>query len=122
MKPKDPIWGFFIQTEGKTTAKCKDCKADISAKAPRLKAHREKTKTKPTVWWLCIGRTGTVSSNLCKIAQKLMCLPASSASIERVFSNFGLIQSKLRNRLGLSRASKLVLCYRFLRGSEEIDW
>lgn len=42
MKPKDPIWGFFIQTEGKTTAKCKDCKADISAKAPRLKAHREK--------------------------------------------------------------------------------
>ena len=43
-------------------------------------------------------------------------------AIEHVFSNFGVIQTKLRNRLGLSKAAKLVTCYQFLRGKDEIDW
>ena len=33
-----------------------------------------------------------------------------------------MIQSKLRNRLGLAKAGKLVLYYRMLRGKDEIDW
>ena len=37
-----------------------------------------------------------------------MSMAASLAAVERVFSNFGLIQTKLRNRLGLSKAAKLV--------------
>jgi len=28
-----------------------------------------------------------------------------------IFSNFGAIQNKLRNRLGLEKAAKLVSCY-----------
>ena len=32
---------------------------------------------------------------------------------------FGVIQTKLRNRLGLQKATKLVMCYWFLRGKEE---
>jgi hypothetical protein len=44
------------------------------------------------------------------------------AAIERFFSNFVMIQSKLRNRLGLVKAGKLVFCYRMLRGKDEIDW
>ena len=35
-------------------------------------------------------------------------MPSCSAAIERIFSNFGMIQSKLRNRLGLVKAGKLV--------------
>jgi hypothetical protein len=49
-------------------------------------------------------------------------MPSSSAAIERIFSNFGMILSKLRNRLGLVQAGKLVFCYRMLRGKDEIDW
>jgi hypothetical protein len=47
---------------------------------------------------------------------------SSSVSIERVFSNFGLIQTKLRNRLGLQKAVKLVFSYLYLSGKEDIDW
>jgi hypothetical protein len=49
-------------------------------------------------------------------------MSSCSAAIERIFSNFGMIQSKLRNRLGLAKAGKLVLYYRMLRGKDEIDW
>ena len=45
---------------------------------------------------------------------------ASSASIERVFSTFGLVHSKLRNRLGIEKAAKLVFCFR-QQGLFEID-
>ena len=38
---------------------------------------------------------------------KLLSLPASSASIERIFSNFGMLQTKLRNRLGLAKTPNL---------------
>jgi len=47
----------------------------------------------------------------------------SSAPIERIFTNFGYIHSKLRNRLGGAAAAKLVFCYCMLRGSgsEDLD-
>ena len=67
-------------------------------------------------------KSNAINKDLCELAYKLMAMPASSASIERVFSNFGLIQSKLRNRLGVQKAAKLVACYRILRGKEELDW
>ena len=51
---------------------------------------------------------------------KLLSALCSSASIERVFSNFSYIYSKLRNRLGVSKASKLVFCYKMLHGSHEL--
>jgi hypothetical protein len=49
-------------------------------------------------------------------------MSSSLAAIERIFSNFVMIQSKLGNRLGLVKAGKLVFCYRMLRGKDEIDW
>ena len=79
------------------------------------------SKTRPTVWWQCVKKTGTVNLRLGEIACQLGSMPASSASTEMVFSNFGIIRNKLRNRLGLQKAAKLVMCYRELSGSEEID-
>ncbi|XP_053380950.1 uncharacterized protein LOC128549017 [Mercenaria mercenaria] len=46
---------------------------------------------------------------------------ASSASTERVFSNFGSIQTKLRNRLGIEKTTKLVFSYTMLCDKEELD-
>jgi hypothetical protein len=77
----------------------------------------------PTIWWTSIlNSKATVSPLLINVALKLLRLPSSSAAIERVFSNFGLVQSKLRNQLGLEKAAKLVMCYRQLRGRTEMDW
>lgn len=76
----------------------------------------------PIVWWKCIQRSGKISESLCEFAVKLLTMPASSASVERIFSNFGLVQTKLRNRLGLEKATKLVTCYRHLRGDHDIEW
>jgi hypothetical protein len=45
--------------------------------------------------------------------QLLLEMPSSLAAIERVFSNFVMIQSKLRNRLVLVKAGKLVFCLFF---------
>ena len=41
--------------------------------------------------------------------------PASSAGLERTFSRYGLIHTKLRNRLSNERCRKLVKVYRNLR-------
>ena len=38
----------------------------------------------------------------------------SSAGIERIFSTFGFVHSKVRNRLGTAKAGKLVFIYKLL--------
>ena len=38
----------------------------------------------------------------------------SSAGVERIFSTFGIVHSKLRNRLGAVKAGKLVFIYKLL--------
>ncbi|MEO0901481.1 MAG: hAT transposon family protein [Bacteroidota bacterium] len=75
------------------------------------------------IWWKSVSKTcHGVNPEFCKLAMQLLSFPASSASIERIFSNFGLVETKLRNRLGLGTAAKLVSCYRHLRGAIELDW
>ena len=46
----------------------------------------------------------------------------SSASSERIFSNFVNIHTKVHNLLCNSKAFKMVFCYRILRGSAELDY
>ena len=75
----------------------------------------------PVVWWKGL-KMYSVPSSFIDLAALLLASPASSASIERVFSSFGLIHTKVRNRLGNAKAAKLVFCYRMLRGKEELDY
>ena len=75
------------------------------------------------MWWTCVKRTcKLVNMKLCDPTNVLHHLPTSSVSVERIFSNFGAIQTKLHNRLGLEKAAKLVTCYRELHGSMELNW
>ena len=84
------------------------------------------TSFKPSKWWKLVE---TISSKLeklptgfCHFFYQLHCVPCSSASIERFFSTFGLIWSKVRNRLGTEKAEKLVKVYRYLREEGDFDW
>lgn len=46
---------------------------------------------------------------------RIFLLPSSSAGIERIFSKAGLVHSKLRNRLHLTKVGRLVKVARLLR-------
>ena len=58
-----------------------------------------------------------LNQNFVKFCARLMSAPASSVSLERIFSTFGYVRvyTKLRNRLQLKTTSKIVyFCYRHL--------
>jgi hAT family C-terminal dimerisation region len=59
----------------------------------------------PLAWWK--GHRETIPV-LCQIARKILCIPATSAPSERVFSVTGLTISKLRSRLDCENASCLI--------------
>lgn len=72
----------------------------------------------PARWWASL-RNSNVHEDLEKLAIRLYNCPVSSASSEMIFSNFGMVHSKLRNRLGGTRCAQLVFCYRQLLGSSQ---
>jgi uncharacterized protein YuzB (UPF0349 family) len=55
-----------------------------------------------------------------KLLEQLLTATSSSAGVERIFSSFGLVHSKLRNRLGVEKAGKLVFLMRRLN-NEQLD-
>ena len=55
------------------------------------------------------------AKKFCILMRSLLTCPASSAGLERLFSSFGLIHTKLRNRLGNEKVAKLVKVYTSLR-------
>lgn len=68
--------------------------------------------TKPIIWWKAFGNS--ISSDCLMMVNQLFTAVASTASVERNFSSFGLVQSKLRNRLGNEKAAKLVQIFKEL--------
>ena len=77
---------------------------------------------KPDTWWKTVGESCVLPDGFVDLMITLHVATASSASLERIFSTFGLVITKLRNRLGLQKAQKLVFCYRMLRGPTELDY
>lgn len=75
----------------------------------------------PLTWWKATAAFG-VPSSFISLASLLLGTPPSSASIERIFSSFGAIHTKIRNRLGNEKTAKLVFCYRMLRGNLDLDY
>ncbi|GBP64815.1 hypothetical protein EVAR_50331_1 [Eumeta japonica] len=69
-------------------------------------------KTHVSVWWKSVSTK--VDPGMLDITCQLFTATASSAEIERLFSSFGLVHSKLRNKLGTEKAAKLVAIMRAL--------
>lgn len=66
-------------------------------------------------WWSSFKEfQGTVKMEDFKILYKLFSASATSADVERIFSTFNLVHSKIRNALGTEKAGKLVFLFRVL--------
>jgi len=63
-------------------------------------------KIKPLTWWIALEKNLTKEMN--EMVKQLFTSCASSAGIERIFSTYGIVHTKLRNRLGIEKSSKLV--------------
>ena len=69
-------------------------------------------KTKPEIYW----KTMKIEFPLiADIALTYLPLPASTASLERVFSMWSHVHSKTRNRLSSKTSEKLIFCYHSLK-------
>ena len=79
------------------------------------------TKLSHVTRWKAFKSAG-VNSDYVSVALQLLSAPALSASIERIFSNFSHIHTKIKNRLGNLKTSKLVFCYRMLHGDCVLDY
>lgn len=66
----------------------------------------------PVDWWRSHGNR--LHPDTIHVAKQLLTAISSSAGVERVFSSFGLVHSKLRNRLGIGKAAKLVFLFKLL--------
>lgn len=78
-------------------------------------------------WWKLMGckseKNDLLNTDFCKFLEDLHNITSTSASIERIFSTFGLVWSKLRNKLGCEKAKKLVKVYKYLKSKGvESEW
>jgi len=69
-------------------------------------------KIKPLTWWSALEKNLTKEMN--DMVKQLFTSCASSAGIERIFSTYGIVHTKLRNRLGIEKSAKLVSVFKSL--------
>lgn len=76
----------------------------------------------PLEWWMSQKNifSEEEQSKIFPVVKQLFGAIASSAAVERVFSTFGIVQSKLRNRLGIEKAGKLVFLFKYY--NNDIDF
>jgi len=70
----------------------------------------------PLTWWKVAAKTIPIPlrEQMIDLCSQLLSAVASTAGLERIFSSFGLVHSKLRNRLGNEKAAKLTFLFRAL--------
>ena len=66
-------------------------------------------------WWRSVAKSCETSKEFCGLIAHLQACPFNSGSIERIFSKFSFVHTKLRNRLTITNVSKLVFCYGMLK-------
>lgn len=69
----------------------------------------------PQIWWMSFQNS--ISEDMKLLCNQLFSAVASSAGIERMFSSFGLVHSKMRNKLGNEKAAKLTAIFKHLNRS-----
>lgn len=70
------------------------------------------SKVSPLIWWTSFEKK--LTPDFFYLIKQIFTAVSSSAGIERLFSTFGLVHTKLRNRLGVEKASKLVSVFKSL--------
>lgn len=74
-------------------------------------------------WYMLLkkknAKTNRIPDEFLDFVINLLVCPASTASLERIFSTYGLIWTDLRNRLGPEKAEKLVKVNRFLNDKDK---
>ncbi|XP_053102956.1 uncharacterized protein LOC128323583 [Hemicordylus capensis] len=75
-------------------------------------------KVTPVNWWKSLKH---LDLETVQVMISLLTAVASSAGVERILSSFGLIHSKLRNRLGPDKAGKLVFLFQIMNKEEDED-
>ncbi|XP_050805718.1 uncharacterized protein LOC127049204 [Gopherus flavomarginatus] len=92
---------------------------NIRAKGERFKkymfADDVLKKVTPVNWWKSLKH---LDSETVEMIISLLTTVASSASVKRIFSSFGLIHSKLRNCLGPEKTGKLVFLFQIMNKQE----
>ena len=63
------------------------------------------TRANPLAWW---RKHESLYPNLARLARRYLCIPATSASVERLFSVAGLVLTQLRSRLKSDIADDLI--------------
>ena len=71
-------------------------------------------------WWTALNASAELPPKFFALMKQLHGASASSASMERVFSTFGLNQTKLRNGLCTEKLSKLAFCHQMLRKAYQV--
>lgn len=72
---------------------------------------------KPEVYWSLVKE---IHSELAELAALLFAVPASSAQVERVFSNWHYVYSNIKNRLTSTKASKLRHIYFSIKNIDQL--
>lgn len=60
--------------------------------------------------------------NLNKLVKGLMCLPHTSASVERIFSQLNLIKTDIRNRLDIKTCNSIILSKQLMNDKSCYTW
>ena len=79
---------------------------------------KRKKITSPKTFWHYAGELG--HENLAAFESGYLKIPASTAQLERLFSNWAFVHSDTRNRLSDETSKKLVNIYFTLRSTDEI--
>ena len=64
----------------------------------------------PIAWWQ--SHDGMIPDDNLTTVKQLLSAVAASSGVERVFSTYGLVQSKLCNCLGTDKAAKLIVLFK----------
>ena len=91
---------------------CDQLQADAGPFKPFMFTEEVLQTISPLTWWE--SQKSVLQSNVMVLCRKILGAVASSAGVERIFSTFGFVHSKVRNRLGTAKAGKLVFLYKML--------
>lgn len=88
--------------------------------------------TSPMTWWKSVNMRGSGwpkkgKQKILELCKQLSTAVAATAELERIFSTFGIVQSKLRNRLRNEKAAKLVFMFKYFnqetgREADDFSW